>query len=186
MKAIQLKKRKGQVTLNDAPMLIILVVVAVVVLTVMTTVVQKIQTSQDEFESFTTTNESITPLVNISQSLDGESPRQKGFAVVELVNGSNGFTITSGNYTFVDAADGTATFTLVAMEYNNTALKITYTNDHSISPHAYNVSQKGLEANKTISDFFDPITVVVAAVIIIGLILGAFVFARRGSGGAGV
>ena len=50
----------------------------------------------------------------------------------------------------------------------------------------YNITGAGLTATKTFSDFFDPIAVIVAAVVIIGLILGAFVFARRGSGGGGV
>ncbi len=49
----------------------------------------------------------------------------------------------------------------------------------------YNITDAGLSATKTFSDFFDPIAVIVAAVVIIGLILGAFVFAQRGRG-AGV
>ncbi len=94
-------KMKGQMTLSNLPVAVIIFTVAVVVTAVMATVLQKIQATQ-----------------------------------------------TSGNFDF-------------------------------------NITDAGLSATKTFSDFFDPIAVIVAAVVIIGLILGAFVFARRGSG-AGV
>ena len=51
---------------------------------------------------------------------------------------------------------------------------------------AYNITGAGLTATKTFSDFFDPIAVIVAAVVIIGLILGAFALTRGRSSGGGV
>ena len=52
---------------------------------------------------------------------------------------------------------------------------------------AYNITAAGLTATKTFSDFFDPIAVIVAAVVIIGLILGAFALTKaRGRSGGGV
>lgn len=48
---------------------------------------------------------------------------------------------------------------------------------------AYNATRSGLTGVKTFSDFFDPIAVILAAVVIIGLILGAFTLSRRGGGG---
>ena len=49
--------------------------------------------------------------------------------------------------------------------------------------YAYNISGAGLSAADTLSDFFDPIAVIIAAVIIIGLILGAFILTRGGRPG---
>lgn len=48
---------------------------------------------------------------------------------------------------------------------------------------AYNITKNGLTGVTTFSTFFDPIAVILAAVVIIGLILGAFTLSRRGGGG---
>ena len=49
--------------------------------------------------------------------------------------------------------------------------------------YEYNITGAGLSATDTFSDFFDPIAVIIAAVIIISLILGAFVLTRGGGRG---
>ena len=52
-------------------------------------------------------------------------------------------------------------------------------------PLAFNITGSGLTATNNFSSFFSPISTIIAAVVIIGLILGAFVLARgRGQGGA--
>jgi len=56
----------------------------------------------------------------------------------------------------------------------------------TVNSTAYNITRTGLGATETFADFFDPIAVIIAAVVIIGLILGAFVLTgggRRGGGG---
>jgi hypothetical protein len=54
----------------------------------------------------------------------------------------------------------------------------------TVNSIAYNVTGQGLLAVNNFATFFSPISTIVAAVVIIGLILGAFVLARgRGHGG---
>jgi NADH:ubiquinone oxidoreductase subunit 6 (subunit J) len=48
---------------------------------------------------------------------------------------------------------------------------------------AYNVTNYGLVGLNTLATFFSPIAVIIAAVVIIGLILGAFAVTRHGGGG---
>ncbi len=176
---------KGQMTLSAVPFAIILLVVAIVTLTTMTTVIQTIQTSQDEFATVTTINETFTGLTNISIPFNGSGLRVKDYAVVQVLNVTNGIVIPASDYTTTNNGTFLA-FTLNVNGHNDTSLNITYTNSASTEPTAYNISGAGLSANKTIADFFDPIAVIIMAVVIIGLILGAFTFARRGSGSRGV
>lgn len=56
----------------------------------------------------------------------------------------------------------------------------------TVNSTAFNITGQGLTATSTFADFFDPIAVIIAAVIIIGLILGAFVLTRGRRGGGGI
>lgn len=182
------RKKKGQTTLNELPMAVILLAVMIISLAVMSTVMLKVQKAQDTF-STVTTNDTTTVVagsVNLTYTLSGTGVRQKDFAVTGAYNKTPGAVLATTSYTFTYTSGSTATFKLTNATYNISAITVVYTNSASNSPLAYNITGQGLQGAKTFSDFLDPIAVIIAAVIIIGLILGAFVFARRGSGASGV
>ena len=51
---------------------------------------------------------------------------------------------------------------------------------------AYNITGQGLTGLNTFAGFFNPIAVILAAVIIIGLIMSAFIYSRAGGMSGGV
>ena len=51
---------------------------------------------------------------------------------------------------------------------------------------AYNITQQGLTGLNTFAGFFNPIAVILAAVIIIGLIMSAFIYSKAGEASGGV
>jgi hypothetical protein len=70
--------------------------------------------------------------------------------------------------------------------YNTTSGHCDATTGVHQDTFAYNVTEQGLTATSNFATFFSPISTIVAAVVIIGLILGAFVLARGRSGGGEV
>ena len=113
--------------------------------------------------------------------------------VVEGYNANNGTRYTAGNFTVLGggrnlvnySAGATARNTPVNLtwrfvRYNNSRLNVTYNYDNRVQDEPFNITGQGLSAVETLSDFFDPIAVIIAAVIVIGLILGAFILAGTG------
>ena len=52
--------------------------------------------------------------------------------------------------------------------------------------YAYNITANGLSGLNTFAGFFNPIAVILAAVVIIGLIMSAFIYSRGGGMSGGV
>lgn len=123
--------------------------------------------------------------------------------IVRVINATNGFEFQTSNLTVLNDGseyaqitnstgypsgftNATLNVTWVYARYNNTNVNVTYTYTRSVANTAVNITTKGLGGVETFAENMDVVAVVVAAVIIIGLILGALILSQRSSRGRSV
>jgi len=118
-------------------------------------------------------NESLgTELVNISSTVQKTGVRSpSNYQVVQVLNATDAVVPNNANnFTFVNNGDGTATFTLKSMQYNNTVLRITYTYDYEVGTAATNATINTEAALNTFSSRLPLLALVLFFAIILSVI----------------
>ena len=132
-------------------------------------ILDTMQTLDSTTTTFRTSNQTFTPLTNVSVALNRTSISTSTFLVFNSSNGA--VTLGSGNYTITS----TGTFTLISTDYNNSNLNATYQYTQS-SGSAYNVTGKSSQALEDYSGLVPALAIVLIAVLIIG---GVTAFRRK-------
>lgn len=171
-----LKQKKGQLSLENAPVIVALVGLTFLVMATLALIGEKYGSSIDATDTYRVNNETIYNLTAVGNTTTGtKACNFKDFSVLYVINASatGGEVLTSPNYTTTaagiikSAGNG---------QYNNTAVKVTYT--YSYTGVACNVTtelQENLSDNTSIAG----IVLVVSLVgIVLSVLVGVFLGLR--------
>lgn len=167
--------KKGQLSLGDAPSIVLVVGLTFLVLATIAYIGYEYGTSFPSDETSTTLNETLTTVNGV-----GEYVTHKGqcnfedFTVTGARNATGGETITSGNYS--TTATGLV-YSLTSGVYNNTNWKVDYTYSYTGTPcNITNSLQTEVSQNTSIAGIVLTISLVG---IVLSVLIGIFIVARN-------
>lgn len=170
-----MKSRKGQISLNDAPSVVMIVGFVFLTMATLAFIAYKYGAAIPADETATRANETLTTVTETGEYLAGYSACNfEGLSVTLVKNATGGETISSGNYTvspnglIVSKAGG---------KYNNTNWKVDYT--YAYTGAACNVTssmQTEISNNTSIAGIVLTISLVG---IVLSVLIGVFVLARN-------
>jgi len=168
-------KKKGQLSLGDAPTVVLLVGLVFLVMATIAFIGEKYGDSVLTVTSATATNESSAYINDTTYTLDSASLLGFASPVITIIyNSSNGAIITSGNYTVSDAG---ILSNLTATNFDN--VNVTYTYSYTPETTTYNVTtdlQTEISNNTSIAGIVLTISLVG---IVLTILIGVFVGVRR-------
>ena len=181
-KGVYKTNKKGEMNINMLVGSALTLIVLVITVTVGAQILGQIGTTQTQVDTNVIRNESITVDTSVPKTLVRVG---SGTVVVDIVQRNN----LSSYYIFSTPKDYNVTdkgvITWSNTTSNNSAVNFTYTQTITVNKLEGNITAQGKDALKTYSDWFATIVVIVIAVVIIGLIIGAFAFTNR-KGGTGI
>jgi hypothetical protein len=167
---------RGQMTIANAPQIVLIVGLAFLLMATMAYVGQKYGEAFTADESATVTNETLTTVTEAGEQVAGSSQCNfESFAVTQVLNSTDGATITSGNYT--TDSDGYVYFATGGdTNFNNTNWKVSYTYSYTgTSCNITNDLQSELSDNTSIAGIVLTISLVG---IVLSVLIGVFVMGR--------
>ena len=149
----------------------IAILVLAVVVAIGSQVISEMQSAMGTTANTQTDNRTLTAGVT-AQQVGGFGSNPTNFVGLHVWNGT-ALVLGSGNWTL--STSGIFNLSIETFE-NDTALTLTFTNDHDVADTAYNTTVEGLNAMSEFADWFTIIVIVLVAVVIIALLI-------RGLGG---
>jgi hypothetical protein len=171
-----MKGKKGQTSLNEAPIIVLIVGLTFLMLATLAFIGSEYGESIKNTITATVNNE--TGAINSTgYTLDGASELDAtSFSITTATNATGGETIASGNYTLSSSGVVTNTTDEIWQDVN-----FTYTYSYTSRTHAYNVTedlQEEVEDNTSIAGIVLTISLVgIVLTVLIGIFVG---FRRKG------
>lgn len=166
-----MKNKKGQLSLAEAPTIVLIVGLTFLIIATMALVAQKYGAAMPSDISGTQTNETLTTVTATGEQVSEASSQCnfKDFAVTAVYNQSNEVLLTSTNYT----TDSTGhIYSRAPAQYNNTNWKVSYT--YSFTGTSCNVTG-ALQTNLTDNTSIAGIVLTIALVgIVLSILIGVF------------
>lgn len=174
----QINSKKGQLTLGDAPTVVLLVGLVFLCMATIALVGDKFGTALLSDETLTITNESVAWVNQTNYSVSRNIELGfTAFSVTQLYNVSSDTLIPLANIT--QYADGH--FKASDYKYNSTNVTVTYVFTHTPKTVAYNSTvdlNTEIENNTSIAGIVLTISLVG---IVLSILIGVFIGVRRGS-----
>jgi hypothetical protein len=167
-----LKNKKGQLSLEDAPQVVLVVGLVFLIMATMAFIGTKY--GDAIIETTTDTNVNETGFLNSSgYTLAGSTDfRATGFTAITVLNRTNGAVLGAGNYSI----SGSAIYNASAIVYNNVSITYSYTT--SVKSAAFNVTEDlntEVANNTSIAGIILTISLVG---IVLAILVGVFLVAR--------
>lgn len=170
-----MKSRKGQISLQDAPGVVVTIALVFLTMATLAFIALRYGAAMPADESATVINETLTTVTYSGEYVAAyDDCNFENFAVTNMVNATGGQAIASGNYSYTQAG---LVRSITSGHYNNTNWKISYTYDYTGS--ACNVTtalQTELKNNTSIAGIVLTISLVG---IVLSVLVGVFVLANR-------
>lgn len=168
--------KKGQITLGDAPQVVLIVGFTFLIMATMAFIAVKYGAAMPSDESATLRNETLLNVTEAGKTVSGTANCNfEDFTIITVQNRTGGSVIQSGNYTTTSA--GVIKFTGADTKWNNTAWNVTYS--YSYAGTACNITndlQTEIKNNTSIAGIVLTISLIG---IVLAVLIGVFVLARN-------
>ena len=173
------KKKKGQLSIGDAPTVVLLVALVFLVMATTAFIGEKYEDAlTNKLTSYSALNETLTTVTEAGEYLYLNSLRDPVCSISRVINTTSGELIASGNYTTTNCLIQ-ATSHATTSGYNNTNWNVTYTGTYSQLTVASNTTaelQTEISNNTSIAGIVLTISLIG---IVLGILISVFLGMRR-------
>lgn len=170
-------KKKAQITLQDAPNIVIVIGITFLMLATLAFIGYKYGNTLDTPTTVNKISYNIAALTEVNSLLSGGSLKQVSCSTISNVtNASSGAVIAAGNYTQTGCLLKT---TATAGTYNNTPVNVTYSYTYQLDTTASNVTNSLQDEIQNNTSIMGIVLTVALVGIVLAVLIGIFVLSKR-------